>query len=753
MKAKTTIILFLLLAGLVIFYFVAVHEKPGTKAWRERQKRLFDIDPDAVTKLEIEHGAERVVLEKQGDTWRLTAPLACRAAESAVRDLARDLDTLEFTDRFEPKKDADYGLEHPAARVTITAAGRSHALRLGFQTALSAYEIYAAVDGRQPVYTVRKSILDALSKPANDWRDKDLLPLLRADVTAVTIDRTDSPTVALVRRDGDWRLTRPLQDAAAQDVVNDLLSSLDGLTVDTFVNDAPTDLATYGLDAPVLNVEVTQVKDGADTRTFAVLLGHALPDDKEKVYAKTADEPFIYAVAAKALTDLSPSAFALRQKHLAAFATDRVTRVAFTGPRGDVVLAKDAEGTWKLEKPAEGKTESGSVVEFLNGLKDAAIEQFLDPPAEGALDLAPLGLDQAQRRTVTLTLKADKAGAPETTLTFHVGGRTEDQALLHLQRAGDSFALAAKTTLDETINLGDLAFRDREVLTFSKSDARELTIVRGGVTYTCSRPDDKDEWSLTAPVKAKSDYSSVSNILWDLSSLRAKALVAEKPADLTAYGLDSPTVTATVTYQSGEGDERKSVSRTLHVGAKADEAAYARLADGDLVFTLRQSIVDDLNAELHERQIMSFSRDNVKSLTIALAGDEPFTLLKDGSLWKLEGRETLAVRSSAADDVLSDLQYLRTERFAAYEAADLAPYGLHAPRVTVTLKLEAEQLQLLVGKALDDGRAYAKTGVGKAVFELSKEKAERLLRGLGDYLADPAATQPTSKPTTEPAAP
>jgi len=751
-KFRNTIILLAVLAALVVIW-ILVKGEPGTKEWREREKRVLDLDAETVTKLEIVRGGARLVIEKQDDRWRMTEPIAARASAGEAEAVARELESLEYTDRIFPGKRSEkglsaYGLDNPAAVIAAVADDKTHTLRMGASTPLGT-GIYVMADDSDVVYVVARGILDTAGKPVNDWRDKDLLAFARTDVNRIAVDRADSPGIVLVRRDAGWRMAAPVADGGEESAVNDLLDKLDGLSIDTFVNDSPSDLKVYGLDAPVLNVTIREVdEDKNETRDHTVLLGKPLPDDAEKVYAKAADEPYVYAVEAKALTDLAPSVFRLRRKSFAEVATYQAWQVAITAPGREVVLAKDTEDRWVLKKPDLGTAEGNTVRDFLDALNNATVETFLDTQP---LLLADLGLDEKARTAVAVTLREDEADTgSERVVTFLLGKRTEDGKRLYVKRAADAFALAVKTKIDETLTLGDLAFRDRAVLDFEKAKARKLTVVRDGVTVTCTRPDDEDEWSMTVPVKAKVDTSNVDNILWDLMSLRAKKLVAEKPQDLRAYGLDKPIVVATVTYKDKD-DEKKTHTKTLEIGAKTDDdTRYARLTDGDLVFTIAKSVVENLQDELHDRKVMDFDKDKVKAVTVAHAGQPPFTFVKEDGQWQLEDRESIEVRSSAVEDVLSDLDYLQTERFAAYEAKDLAPHGLDKPRVVVTVKLEAEERKVLVGSALEDGKALARAGTSNDVFELKKEEAEHLLRYLGDYLYDPTTTQPTTKPAPQP---
>jgi len=731
MNTKTTVILLVVLVVLVIAYFAVLRRSPDAAEREERRRRLLDFDVDQVSAVTLVRGDSGITLERHADDWRVTGPITARAAGERVQALLYDLHGLTWHEDLGPAEGGrldDFGLGASAGTITLAAGKRSLVVRVGRTDDLNDRVVYTTIDGGDVVYTIPRAIADALARPLAYWRDRRLVVFDPDAVAGVRIDRPDSPTIRLARTETGWRLAEPLSDRASARSVGNLLAALGHLRAADFADDAPGSLTPYGLDHPRLAVTFSGPESG---ETRGVLLGSPVPGDEGRAYAKTLGEPFVYAVPAHALSDLGPDVFTLREKALTAFPGEAVTEIAIVAPDLDVLLRKDTADTWRLLKPELKPADGEAVAHFLDDLTAVSAERFLD---QNALDLKALGLDEAARTTITVRLQPARSDAGDTggrVLISHIGRRTPDGTLIYVRRPHDDFAMAAVTGIDETLRRGVLAFRDRTVLAFDRDDARDLTITHRGRTVVCERPDDRDRWSMIAPVRAGTDAAHIADILFDLSALRAERLVAERPTDLTPFGLDAPEIVAGITFKR----DSKTVERALRVGKPAEGGGrYAMLADGDLVFAVSGETVAHLTAELHDRLVMDFRKAHVQAVTIRHAGQSPFTLVKESATWRLRGRSAAAVRVEAVEDVVDDLFALETDRFTAYAPADLAPFGLAEPRARVTVALASGERTILLGNALAGGGALAKTARGRAVFELDRQRAARLLRPLADYL-------------------
>ena len=98
---------------------------------------------------------------------------------------------------------------------------------------------------------------NASAKTSSDAPPK-ILSLDRADITGLTIRRKDQAPLDLSRNNsGGWQITAPIALAADEESVSGILYTLSSLNADRQLEDKASNLASYGLTAPSLEVAVT----------------------------------------------------------------------------------------------------------------------------------------------------------------------------------------------------------------------------------------------------------------------------------------------------------------------------------------------------------------------------------------------------------------------------------------------------------------------------------------------------------------
>ena len=249
----------LVLAGLVVavaVYIFAVDRPQAQRA--EQASHLVQLRKAEITGITLVTAKGTVELSRTDPTrWQITRPIETPAASLSVSDL------LDAVTGIVPQRTlsgtgalAAYGLDRPAVRATVRAAGgRSVTLNLGKASPVG-NALYAKLDPGTSLYLIDSSVQAALSKTAADLRQKTLADFANADVQQV---RIASPREALVvdRTGPDrWRIegTRPWP--ADDFKVTDLFFPLTTSDAKVF-HDGVTDLAAYGLDHPDVTLDLT----------------------------------------------------------------------------------------------------------------------------------------------------------------------------------------------------------------------------------------------------------------------------------------------------------------------------------------------------------------------------------------------------------------------------------------------------------------------------------------------------------------
>ncbi len=283
----------------------------------------------------------------------------------------------------------------------------------------------------------------------------------------------------------------------------------------------------------------------------------------------------------------------------------------------------------------------------------------------------------------------------------------------------------------------DPAFADLE------ADAiTELTVTAdtGDVTELGRPEAGADEWTVTAPVDAPADHNAARAIASSVADLEIRRVVVETADDLSAFGLAPPRFA--VTFGTGDAEPV-----TVAVGDETPTGGerYALIGDDGRVLLIPSYVESTLNRstfDLRDRSILEFSSPDVTRLVIEhagppadgqLAGDLRFAKA-DGD-WRIV--DPLDVR---ADFGLVEAMVGRVgsgEMIAIVEeAADgegLEPFGLDAPRATVTIAAAGEPHTLLVGDENPEMTVWARDASRPLVFTIDAALVDDLLRGAETY--------------------
>jgi hypothetical protein len=268
-----------------------------------RDKAVVSYAHDKLAKLEITHGREVVVLEKEGAGWKLTAPEPLKADTGAVTQLLwkiRDLRALGFlaegaaeVPRYLSRPEVSVKLWETGAKEPKTLLLQSSPDRRGGQPAA-----VAAVQGEGPVVLVDGKALAELAPGVAALRDRTLFPAFEiGDVKRARVTGGEKPLVVEKSGETDWKVTEPSRGSTKEGRVSSLLLGLRALRWKEIASKGG-DEAKFGLDKPELEVTIFK-NDGAELATLQV--GRT---DGAVTYVKLKAEPSIFAVSGKDLEEL-----------------------------------------------------------------------------------------------------------------------------------------------------------------------------------------------------------------------------------------------------------------------------------------------------------------------------------------------------------------------------------------------------------------------------------------------------------------
>ena len=280
---------------------------------RDRKVLHFDKSEIVGMRLAFREGDldRLIVAERREERWALTSPLAVAGDDAAFDEVLTRLGNAQIVSfEYEEPTTADLeaaGLSDGDEAVHLTLlvdADRAEKhLRLGKR-----YEQgdHLAIDtSRDPIFVIDSTVVIQLKKKLDDLRDRK--PFDIAPESVLGIDLTvANQTLFRAMKDSSgsgWHLTSNPDREAKTWRLNDLLTSIADLRVESFVADAPDvlslDVVSFGFDQPALRLALHL---GVGETIFVDVAEH-----EGTVYARRADVPSIYAVAETALRDLAPT--------------------------------------------------------------------------------------------------------------------------------------------------------------------------------------------------------------------------------------------------------------------------------------------------------------------------------------------------------------------------------------------------------------------------------------------------------------
>lgn len=767
-------------------------ELPTRAERRENARRIFPeaagIDEKKIDQVQIDRDGKTLVFQRRGPRWQMTEPIDVLAEPGSIDSIVRGVKNLDMKAGglvvLEGGEGLEkYGLEKPHATVTLFRNGEAVAkLLTGDKHPIDKEATYVkSADEDKYVFLVANFNIDSLDKSQTELREKDLITVDRFAADYVQVAWGDRQITAEKRGD-QWQLASPIEDRADQTKVQDLIRDAGQVRVEKdadFIDDKAEDLANYGLDKPQVTVEVRKpgekktADESGDEKTSdstsaepvveKVLIGGTVEGNDDKRYAMIDGQHYVVAVSSKAVAKLDVQPNDLRSRKLADFARLNVDYLRLKRPSDSIVVAKK-DMKWRLYEPVAAAADSTAVQDFLRNLSDLEVAEFLDDakPADYGLDNPAFTVDlwengvvekpaekpegdQNKKKAETPSAEPPEVQGKPKQIQFgkHEAGR------VYAKRGEAGGVVAVDDKILETLEKATLALRDKSIFDFKATEVARLDIVRDGTSYSLENEQKKDNdesksaglsdpfladtgnWRLTKPVEAPANATVARDLASTLRSLRTPRYLAEKPDDLSAYGLADPAIRVTITMKA-EGDNQAEQG-VLLVGSAVDKSAdateyYAMLPQGDLVFAVEKRLVDLLQSELRDPKIFTFTASDATGLTLAF-GDHTWTLKKakpegsDTEQWAFEGEAPFELDTKKVDSLLSTLASLKAERFVQYEGGFSGTQGLEPAVLTLTVSLGDKQKTMRVGTAVEqgEGRFAATADLDGAVFVVAAD--------------------------------
>ncbi|MBI3409911.1 MAG: DUF4340 domain-containing protein [Planctomycetes bacterium] len=553
---------------------------------------LLILEPSSLEKLHGA-GATSFTLEKKNGGWQVTESPAPPfiPEDEMMQGLLGALYNLRGSKvvAYGPKIQwSEFGLDKPAHSLTVTtskppdkeksAKTTEHVISIGKEKEKG--QRYARLDKEDRVVLLDPPASKALVRTYLDFVNPRVL---KFDLDAVTgIARLmNGADVELVKRDDNWRMTKPTDRAADEPTAGDILEKTFRLKAVRIADYPAKNLEKFGLDKPAAIITL-KLNDG----DHVIKVGAACQDDSKKEtgerYALVDKGESVIVLPAELSRHLVAPVLYFADRNLPGF-TSADMAILERGSRK--LTFKHSGPSWQMTEPVKVDAEDAELEKLLKGVRRLRVEEIV---ADKGADLKLFGLDQPEARWRFLS-------GDREVLSLLIGKEKNDRRYGKLGNSDLVFVLGpdlSKLTLEE--------FRSRKPWPALDAAQVESLKVSGPISFSLNK-NEGGKWTLSTDVGAIVDSKKVSDTLDAIADLRALRYVADHKADLKLYGLEPPVWTVELQMPTGK--------RTLYLGrAEGDsKRLYATVPGSDAVF-----VVDDAAASRMLRPAIGYLEEKKK---------------------------------------------------------------------------------------------------------------------------------------------
>jgi len=399
LKIKTTLILFAVFLGLLVFvYFFEIKGKG-----EEETEKLVDLSSDQVQKIVFKTKGETITFSKDEEDWLITEPLEAKADKVEVDRLADDFSRLRIERVIEeqPSDLERYGI--PKQEISLYFKGKEQPIRvlIGEENPLDS-TYFAKREDEVRVVLIPSQLKNHLEKGLFDFRMKDVFRFETDNVKGIKLRAKDVEWRALKKAD-EWFLKRPVEALAESSKISDVLYALSNLKAKEFVSEEKKEeeVKIYGLDHPDYEITLEMPLENKGITFF-------LQKKDDKLYATTSLSSKIITGEDSILSNLEKEPQELREKEVADFYSWEANKLHLKRGDLDWTLIKDEDDNWRFKSPIEEAASKEKIETFIRKIEGLEADEFIDPP----LNLKDWGLESPQAE-VKVWVKEDDETSKE----------------------------------------------------------------------------------------------------------------------------------------------------------------------------------------------------------------------------------------------------------------------------------------------------------------------------------------------------
>lgn len=387
MISRPTLIVLILaiLIGGGAYYYQKKHSATPA-ATTDTSRPIFPSMQSAdIQSLTVQHLGETnsspIQLNRTGDGWQITQPLATPADGSSVQGIADGLAEASSSqsEPNTPDRLKAYGLDPGSVSIAFSLKnGTKHTVVLGNKD-FTGDSVYALIDSQPKVTLLPNSLLTSANKTTDDLRDKTVLHV-NIDQAASAELKSPSGDIILNKTSSGWKMTKPDTAAADSDAVSSVLTAVSTGKFASVASETPDNLGKYGLTNPAITLTVTNDIGKSSTLIVGVKKG----DD---YYARDTSRPTIFEIDADLYKKLTQAPGELLDKEPLHVDESDINEIQIQDSNGQIVADRKSGGSeeWVISSPAAQKGKSASAWKVFSVLSELRADDVIEKPGADLL--------------------------------------------------------------------------------------------------------------------------------------------------------------------------------------------------------------------------------------------------------------------------------------------------------------------------------------------------------------------------------
>jgi len=379
-----------------------------------------------------------------------------------------------------------------------------------------------------------------------------ILKLDSSSIIKIDLKKKDAEPLVLTKGDVEqWKIVEPKPYAADQDTVSSLVSSVSSLNSERLVEDKASDLKTYGLDHPAVEVEVTE----KSSKTHKLLVGDDTPTGSA-VYAMLAGDPRVFTMASYTKNSFDKRLNDLRDKRLLTVNSDKISRLEVVR-KGQTLEFGRNKDDWQIVKPKPSRADSSAVSELVRKLTDAKMDLTASDTKTATAAFA--------RGTEIGTAKVTDASGVQSLQV------RKDKDTYYAKSSAVEGAYKIDADLGKALAKGLEDFRNKKLFDFGYSEPNKIEIHDGPKAYFLMR-NGSDWWSNGK----KMDMDSVQSVISKLRDLSAD--------EFPGSGFTSATMDVLVGSEDGKRTEKIQIAKSSdgYIAKRENEPALYHVSGSSI---------------------------------------------------------------------------------------------------------------------------------------------------------------------------